>query len=104
MKHTILNRAPARAVTTRRVLLRHARYADQAMLAPVYARNVEKPVRALKKLMGRCGLDAISIALTRAGVWPRHRVTTPRQLEAVLGALPRARILRVLHELEAHHG
>ena len=104
MKRVILGRTPAGVVATRLVQLRHARYADQAMLDRVHAQNTLRPVRALKRLFQRYGRGAIQVALTRAGVWTRYPVTSPRQLEVALQQLPRARILRVLHELEHHHG
>ena len=104
MKRVILGRTPAGVVATRLVQLRYARYADEAMLEPVRVLNTVRPVRALKRLFQRYGRGAIQVALTRAGVWTRYPVTSPRQLEVALQQLPRARILRVLHELEHHHG
>ena len=104
MKRVILGRTPAGVVATRLVQLRYARYADQAMLDPVHAQNTLRPVRVLKRVFKRYGRGPIQMALTRAGVWTRYPITSPRQLEVALQELPRVRILRVLHELEHHHG
>ena len=105
MRRVILGRTPAGVVaTTRLVQLRYARYADEAMLEPVRVLNTVRPVRVLKRVFKRYGRGPIQMALTRAGVWTHYPITSPRQLEVALQELPRVRILRVLHELERHHG
>lgn len=102
MKPRVLN---SRAVGTgtlmgRLLVWRKVRMSDPRFLERLSLLPVERPVRRIVRLATRHGLGAAQVAMTKAGVWTTHRLTTLQQLRKALEPLPKGRLARVLHELE----